>query len=451
MQQSLKLLAMPTLELSNLVQQELVENPVLEESDGAESQDEEIASLERQETESPDSNEIDFDPDWMSYFEDSSDFGPIYGSTEVGSEDYEPVIVRECSMKEDLERNLHLSTSDPEIQRIGERIIALLDSSGYLLQPLETISENVDAPLESVEKALQTVQALEPPGIGARDLRECLLLQYEAKNEKDTFLKKVIQEHLEDLERRRFAKIAQALKVSERKIQEIADLIGSWEPIPARKYLEVEEEFLSPDVFVEKVDGDYQVRINDEGAPRLRISGKYRQMLADRESLSKEEYEFLKSKCNSAIWLVRNIEQRRQTLYKVTKQIVEFQLDFLEYGISAMKPLKLQDVADAVGVHETTVCRVVNNKYVQTPRGLFELKFFFSSGLDAGLGESTASKAVMDRIMTLIDQEPASKPLSDQKLANLLKQEGITVARRTVAKYREAMNILPTHMRKRVK
>jgi len=330
MQQSLKLLAMPTLELSNLIQQELVENPVLEEAEPGELVDEAVSPSELEEIESPDRTGIEADPDWMSYFEDSSDAGPIYAPRESETDEYETVIVSERSMKQDLLQQLSLSTSDPEILRIGERIIDQLDETGYLTQSLDAIADSLNVSLELVEAALKSVQTLEPPGIGARDLRECLLLQYNAKEETDPFLKKVIEEHLEDLERRRFSVIAQALKVSEIRIQELADIIGSWEPIPARKYLEVEYECLSPDIFVEKVEGEYLIRINDEGAPPLRISGKYRQMLADRENLTKEEYEFLKSKCTSAMWLVRNIEQRRQTLYKVTKQIVEFQKDFLE-------------------------------------------------------------------------------------------------------------------------
>ena len=452
MQQSLRLLAMPTLELSNLVQQELVENPLLEETNSLEASDITTSRTEENLPEEPEkkSDELEFDPDWVSYFADASDAGPLPSSIGNDSDDYEPVIEQKPTLDEELLRQLSLSTSDPEMVLIGEHIIDQLDESGYLLQPLEKIAETLEVDLSEVEKALGIVQAFDPVGIAARDLGECLLIQYSAKGLNNPVLRRVIEEHLEDLERRRFSKIAHSLEISEERVQQIADTLAGWEPIPARSYMSIENEYLTPDVFVEKVDGEYQVRVNDDGTPPLRISRKYRSMLSHPEDLSKEELEFIKRKCNSAVWLVRNIEQRRQTLYKVTKKIMEFQVGFLEQGLSALRPLRLQDVADAIGVHETTVCRVVNNKYAQTPRGLFELKFFFSTGLNSNNGQDAAAKAVMEMIRNLIEQEPSRKPLSDQKISDILKSEGIKIARRTVAKYRETMNILPTNMRKRV-
>jgi len=453
MQQSLKLLALPALELSNLVQQELVENPVLEEFNVSSDDKDGEGDAAREEREELDNikSRDEFDPEWFAYFTNSSDPGPLPSSTETGDDDYEPIIEQHDSLKEELLKQLGLSTSDLLMIQIGESIIAQLDDTGYLFQPLDKIAESLEVSVQDVERALKNVQTFDPVGIAARDLRECLLIQYEAHGETDPVLKGVIEEHLEDLERRRFSKIAHDLKTTEEHVQEAADTLSNWEPLPARKYMDLGNEYLTPDVFVEKVDGEYQVRINDDGSPPLRISGKYQQMLGNRDELSREEYEFLKQKCSSAVWLIRNIEQRRQTLYKVTRKLMEFQEEFLERGISALRPLKLQDVADAVGVHETTVCRVVNGKYVQTPRGLFELKFFFSTGLmNSGNGEDTASKSVMDMIRNFIDQEDVKKPLSDQKLADLLNKQGIQIARRTVAKYRENMNILPTNMRKRV-
>jgi len=458
MQQSLKLLALPSLELSSLVQQELVENPVLEEANptdissaGMTSADDRILS-EGEEVENREElrSGVEFDQDWESYFTDTSDAGPLPTATETGDDEYEPIIVQASSLKEDLLRQLSLSTDDPLMFRVGEVIINLLDDTGYLLQPLEQIAQMLEVSLDDAEKALRIVQTFDPVGVGARDLRECLLIQYEAREETDPVLRSVIEEHIENLEHRRLVKIAAALKTTVEKIQEVADTLANWEPIPGRKYMSSENEYLSPDVFVEKVEGEYQIRINDDGTPPLRISRKYRQMLANKDQLTREEYEFLKSKCSSAIWLIRNIEQRRQTLYKVTKKIMEFQIGFLENGISSLRPLRLQDVADAVGVHETTVCRVVNKKYVQTPRGLFELKFFFSTGLNSDTGDDPASKAVMEMIRSLIEQENPTKPLSDQRISDLLAEKGIKIARRTVAKYRENMDILPTSMRKRV-
>jgi RNA polymerase sigma-54 factor len=333
---------------------------------------------------------------------------------------------------------------------IGALIIENLNDDGYLEISLDQIAEMTGASVAEAEKVLETIQTFEPVGIAARDLPECLIIQCQTFGIDDPLVLEVIRYHLEDLERKRYAKLSRALGVSEHQVQEIADTIGRLEPKPGRKYGVVENEYVAPDVFVETVDGEYQVRVNDDGAPPLRISKRYRQMLQERENLPSETYEFIKNKYKSAIWLIRNIEQRKRTLYNVTSKIVEMQQDFLDHGITHLKPMRLRDVADAIGVHVATVCRVVNGKYVQTPRGLFELKFFFSTALENQEGEDQSAKSVMEMIRSIIDTEDPKKPYSDQRIADILKARGINIARRTVSKYREKMGILSTSARKRI-
>jgi RNA polymerase sigma-54 factor len=297
---------------------------------------------------------------------------------------------------------------------------------------------------------LRIFHTFDPPGIAARDLSECLEIQYHALNLDNPPMLETIRHHIEDLERKRYQNIARTLHISIPEVQEIADMISKFEPRPGRGLGAYENEYITPDVFVEKVGDDWQVRVNDEGIAPLRISPRYRQMLENRESLDKETVRYLRNRLHSAVDLIKNIEQRKMTLYRVTSEIVNQQTDFLNNGITHLHPMRLRDVADVVGVHETTVCRVVNGKYVDTPQGLFELKYFFSSGLESDTGEDASAKSVMAMVQELVDSEDPKKPLSDQKISEIMRVRGITVARRTVAKYRDVLGILPTSMRKRV-
>jgi len=463
MQQSIHLLQLSTLELSNLLQKEMVENPLLEEApsmeanidedtpSGAESQRE---ASETQSSEDITLGKIEFDTNWEDWFSDSSDVGEdIYATRDaVGADPELPdmPLAHSKTLKEHLKWQLEVSTDTEQEKAIGAVIIENLNESGFLDTPLETIAEMTGSELEIVERVLKIVQQFDPAGIAARDLQESLELQYFYYEMDDLLMLEVIRFHMEDLERKRFTKLSKVLGVSEKRVQEIADEIGRFEPKPGRKFSVLENQYIQPDVFVEKVDGEYRVRVNDDGAPPLRISRRYRRMLQERENLPSETYEFIKNKYKSAMWLIRNIEQRKRTLYNVTNQIVDLQEDFLNSGITALKPMRLRDVADAIGVHEATVCRVVNGKYVQTPRGLFELKYFFSTGLESDNGEDQSSKSVMEIIRNIIDEENPCKPYSDQKIADILKTRGVNIARRTVSKYREKMGILSTSARKRV-
>jgi len=460
MQQSIHLLQLSTLELQNLLQKELVENPILEEQSSIEASpiedspngrtDDEKGSVERVQ-EGEDLGPIRFDDNWQAYFEDSSDVGYVPPRTREDSEVYEAPVVQETSLEEHLSWQLNASPHirTDEERTIGEEIIHNLDEYGYLNVSIEELVERTGASADTVDAVLKAIQGFTPVGVAARDLAECLEIQYHYYEKDSPLALQLIRHHLEDLEHRRLPKIARALGISEQEVQDLADMIGTFDPHPGRAFLPYETEYVTPDVFVEKVGDEWQVRVNDEGTPPLRISKRYRQMLANPDTGS-EERQYILDKFKSAIWLIRNIEQRKQTLEKVTKCIVSLQKDFLENGISALKPMRLRDVADIVGVHESTVCRVVNNKYVQTPQGLFELQFFFSTGLETENGQDASVKAVMDRIQHLIDEEDPRRPLSDQKITRILNDEGISIARRTVAKYRERMGILPTTTRRRV-
>jgi len=461
MQQSIQLLQLSTLELTELLQEEMAENPMLEEEEFTGPPD---FSTEEPETLPEDLNgtagdlefgHIELDQNWTEYFSDSSDLGFVGNGTsyspEVEGEETNVQMAQEETLKEHLLWQLGISTNNELEYQIGEYLIDHLDEDGRLTVTVEEVAETFNQSPEMVESILKTIQGFDPPGIAARDLRECLEIQCRNLEIDDEEILTVIREHLDLLERRRYREIARALGVTEKQVQDIADVIGSLDPHPARQYRHETIEYITPDVFVEKVDGEWQVRVNDEGSPPLRISRKYREMLQNRDGITEEEYEYIRKKFQSAIWLIRNIEQRRRTLYRVTKAIMDKQTGFLEEGVTSLRPLKLRDIADELGIHEATVCRVVNKKYVQTPRGLFELKYFFSTGLDTTGSEDMSAKSVMEIIRTLIEEEDPRKPLSDQKITEILHRDyNLTIARRTVAKYREKMDILPTSKRKRI-
>jgi RNA polymerase sigma-54 factor len=476
MQQSIQLLQLSTLELSDLLQQEMVENPLLEETpeETGDLNIEEPSSTEN-ETDAPatdlaESGTIELDPDWEDYFTDSSDVGYIPSQTEHGGEETQVQIAHTETLKDHLIWQLGVSTNTPRQYMIGEYLIDRLDDNGYLPERvtrsvpsdnggehaeevpiIDYVAEMLDVSPVEVEEVLRIVQGFDPAGIAARNLMECLEIQCRFHHIDSPEVLAIIRNHLPNLARHRFREIGSVLNLTEEQVQDIADVIGKLDPCPGRRYVARDNEYISPDVFVEMVDGEYRIRVNDDGAPPLRISRRYRQMFENKDGISSEEYEFLRKRFQSAIWLIRNVEQRKRTLYRVTEAIVKQQRGFFEEGITGLKPLKLRDIADELGIHEATVCRVVNRKYVQTPRGLFELKFFFSTGLQAEGPDDMSAKAVMEFIQQLIENEDPRKPLSDQKITDLLyKEHKLNIARRTVAKYRERMGVFSTSKRRRV-
>lgn len=508
LQQALKLLQMPSLELSAHIEQELLTNPLLELEE--DSPDPPSESERTEETTAPDDAEFqaeDTTMDWSEYFDDGFEHADGGRNEREENEFYEKVAVGRATLTESLTEQLHLQDLNEEQLRIGEYLLGCLDDSGFLVIPLEEIADELGVDLADALAALMTVQELEPAGVGARNLPESLLIQLRQTDRGDTLAARIVQDHFEAFLRKQYQDIARALKVKAEDIQDAAHEIATLNPRPGAQLALEDARYVVPDLVVSEVDGRYVVSLADGSVPRLRVSRKYREILqrdardgeddkkkgpaspavspneADaaevldvvegvaanppaagangtaeaaaappeenaRASQRKEEVKFVQDKLKSASWLIQTIEQRRRTMIKVMEAIVEAQHEFFERGPEALRPLTLQDVAEKIGMHESTVSRVTTNKYAQTPRGVLPLKHFFSSSLDTESGNTVSSKMAMSRIKELISNEPKKKPLSDQKIAELLRKEGLIVARRTVAKYRERMDILSARYRK---
>jgi len=454
LQQALKLLQVPTLELEQILKQEMMANPLLEEietsdEDENEEEREEEASAETDEKSKEEDNKKDEEIDWDEYFNDGFSVAGFEQEHEEIDERFERVAVAEESGTDKLVAQLALVIDDDKDREIGEYIIGSLNNDGFLTCDLEEVARQAETEVDRVERVLALVQGFDPPGIAARNLQESLLLQLKAQGEANTLAAIVVQDHFEALKARKFSEIAKEMRISPAQVQEIAQEIGQLDPRPGLSTFGDDAKYVVPDLIVEKVEGEYIVYLNDSNIPRLRVSRAYRDELSrSRNDGDKETSEFIVGKLNSARWLIQTIEQRRRTIVKVMQCIVDEQRDFFDKGPVALKPLTLQQVATRIGMHESTVSRVTTNKYVQTPRGVFELKYFFSSSLDTDDGENMSSKAAKTRIREIIDGEEKRKPLSDQKIVDLLKAEGLNIARRTVAKYREQLGILPARMRK---
>ena len=459
--QSLHLLQLPALDLEQVVQQELETNPLLEEVSQTEMeqerrQDEPAEDSRQNDGESNgDSasdaeviNDLDAE-DWSSYLNDSYDTRGIRQERDDSAEVYERVPVYHETLGEDLQDQLRLVVDSSKEMEIGEYIIGNLDDDGYLAATVEEMAAALGAPEERVERVLAKVQTLEPPGIGARDLRESLLIQLREKGLEDTPAYRILDECFEEFMNRRTKEIVRKLKIRTEDISEAGELIAKLSPKPAGLTHGTSERTIIPDLIVESVDDDYVVMLNDRSIPSLRVNPSYRSLLS--QSGSDDAKKYVVDRLNSAKWLIKSIEQRRSTMLKVMNSIVNHQRAFFDNGIADLKPMVLQEVADEIEMHVSTVSRVSNGKYVQTPHGIFELKFFFDGKLGVSSGEDMAAKAVKDKIRHIIDDENKKKPLSDQAIANkLTKESGIEIARRTVAKYRDQMRIAPARLRKEV-
>jgi RNA polymerase sigma-54 factor len=336
-------------------------------------------------------------------------------------------------------------------QAIGEKIIGEINDDGYLESSIDEITQEAKVDKEIVGSVIKKIQQFDPPGICCRDLKECLLLQVDIFGKEKVLLAEIIEKHLDDLQTKNYQAIAKELKLSIEDILQAVKVISALEPKPGRPFAGEEPQYITPDIFIQKVGDDYVILLNEDGLPKLRISPYYRSTLV---GTSKGEESparaYIEDKIRSAIWLIRSIHQRQRTIYRVTKSIVKFQRDFLDKGIAYLKPLILRDVAEDIGMHESTISRVTTNKYVYTPQGMFELKFFFNSSINQLEGDGIASQAVKSKIKHLITHEDHRKPLSDQQIVELLKKENVNIARRTVAKYRDMLNILPSSKRKKV-
>jgi RNA polymerase sigma-54 factor len=467
LQQALKLLQVPTLELEQILRQELQANPLLEEIDLEE--DEEETAAEREEAgeaeaaaeagaEEPadaaaadaagDEEESPEPVDWDEYFKD----GFVMEQLEPESEDEDqlerlPVYVP--SGQQSLLEQLTFAVADPVDRRIGEYIIGSLNEDGYLAASLREIAAFFEIDEERVAAVLAVIQEFDPPGVAARDLQECLLLQLRARGRSDSAEAVVIRDHFEALKTHKYADIARELKVPVQEVQAIAERIGELDPKPGLSTGGEGARFIVPDLVVQKVDDEYVVYLNDGNLPRLRVSRAYEDLTRRGPDRDNKTVQFIDEKRRYAEWIIKTIEQRRRTMIKVMEAIVRQQEDFFERGAIALKPLTLQQVASAIEMHESTVSRVTKQKYVQTPRGVFPLKYFFSAGLDTDEGEEVAAKAVKEMIQEIVAGENPQRPLSDKKIVDLLAARGLKIARRTVAKYREQMGILAARMRKK--
>lgn len=454
LQQAINLLQLSRMELLQAVRQEVEQNPVLEEMIGEVEEPEEspaASTVAEEPTTEPNRDSDPVEIDWDSYLQDASDYRPSIQYESIDRFDGESLLTRPNSLQDHLAFQLHLAVKDDELLRLGSLIIGELDDNGYLRSGIEELASLAGASAESMESALRLVQSFDPAGVGARDLRECLLIQLRMRPEEHAVAETIVDSHLHDLERHRFGKIATALGVSLRDVQEAATLIASLEPKPGKNYSVEEPQYITPDVYILKIDGRLLVALNEDGLPRLRVSRYYRQILSRQAIAPREARGYVEEKMRSALWFIRSIEQRKRTLIKVTESLVKYQRDFFEYGLSHLKPLTLREVADDISMHESTISRVTTNKYVQTPQGLFGLKYFFHRGVPSTVGEVVSSRRVRDLVRRYLTEEDSSKPLSDQKIVEILTRvHGVEIARRTVAKYRGQLKIPSSNRRRYV-
>jgi len=461
--QSLRLLQMPTLELELTIKQELEINPMLEqvlEQEPFQSDDGEL--WER----NPDRElDRDFDRvDWNHYLQESYDLRgynyPAFDNREEGREEpRENRLTGRISIWDALLEQLGMSSSDEEEWRIGEYIIGEINEDGFLETSVEEISAALDVPPSSVERTLKLIRSFDPPGIGARDLQQCLMIQLEDQDLEDSLAMRIVQDHLDDLRAWRYERIAKALKVDIEEIQAALKVIGSLNPRPAANLSESDSNMseiedalrrVVPDVIIEKIGDDYEIQLNDRSVPSLRINRVYQNMLKGSSGADEKAKEYIEERLNRARWMINAIDQRRSTMLRVTRYIVDAQREFFDKGPGHLKPMILKDAADAIDMHASTVSRVTRGKYAQPPHGIFELKYFFDVRIGSSNGEDVAAQNVKDRIRQLVDEEDAKDPLSDQKIADLLEEEGIRIARRTVAKYRDQLNIPAVKYRKQL-
>ncbi len=462
LQQAIKLLQLSRMELAELLREEIDENPVLEDQgDGPDSVlTEEMVRAEENEASfalspttsmptEPEAMKGAREVDWERYLENYANQAPAPSGRSADPSDlpaYDATLTKPQTLYDYLEWQIRLSNFTHEEEHLALLIIGNLNADGYFKEPpLETLAEEAGIDLDDAQEVLDEIRVMDPVGVASGDLRECLLIQCDHFG-LDPLTRSIVERHLPNLERHNYPAIAKDLGATLDQVYHSAKLITCLEPRPARNFTGEEPRYIVPDVYVTKIGDEYFVTSNDDGLPRLRISHFYNQAIRSGDPKAKE---YIQSKMRSAQWLIRSIDQRRRTIQKVTECIVQKQRDFFDKGIDHLKPLILRDVAEAVQLHESTVSRVTTNKYVHTPQGIFELKFFFNSSIHRKADDDIASRSVKNQIQQLIGAEDPHRPLSDQAIVKLLEQTGIVIARRTVAKYREMLGILPSSRRKR--
>ena len=479
--QAMDMLYMPMMDLQQHLKQELLSNPFLELLEPEEEQQEEKPAEQEKEQAQKD-DEVDWEEILLNGFE-------VGGQREQfeSTEYVEPVTVESTNLIDHLREQLQMIELTPRQRLLSEEFLGNMNDDGYLAASLEEILGSINQVVEAhfadaraeasddeepdievgaegprsappealysmpeIEEMLGIIQKLDPPGVGARDLRECLLVQMREQVEQSSLTFRLVQDAFPDLIAHRWNDLAKRFGVEPARVQAAADELARFDPKPGLKYSDRGDGYIIPDLIVDKIDGRYHVFLNDTGTPRLRLSRVYQEIARDRKKMTAENREFIASKMNSANWMIQAIEQRRQTMLKVMNFIVDRQREFFEKGIEYLKPLTLREVAEVINMHESTVSRVTNEKYVQTPRGVLPLKFFFSSALTTASGEDASARSIRAKLEKMVGEEDPSKPLTDQQIVHLFQEQGIQIARRTVAKYRDQLGILPARMRKRV-
>ncbi|MDK2866943.1 MAG: polymerase sigma-54 factor [Clostridiales bacterium] len=452
LKQAIEILQYNAQELSEFIDEELLNNPVLERISQANDEDGEKRQNNDEDefvydNDKGDKKEVDWE-DMVNYFEDARPLGNIsYDFDEELS--YDNFVADEETLRDHLMLQLKLSKIDPEIYEVCEFVIESIDDNGYLDINVEDSAAHFDLTAEAVENVIRLVQGFDPPGVGARNLRECLLIQLYQQGYEESLEETLVLNYLEDLGQKRFSQIAKKIDETAERVQQAYDYIKTLEPKPGRSYASLRDvRYIVPDVYVEKVKGEYVVIVNESASPKLHINSFYKTLI---KSIDKDApaSDYLNKNFQSALRIIKSIEQRRNTIYRVCMAIVEYQYDFFEKGMLYLKPLNLKDIADEIEVHESTVSRAVNGKYVQCPNGLFEIKFFFQSGVKGASGEGVSAESVKMVIKEMIDGEDEKKPLSDQFITDSLNKQGINISRRTVAKYRDELEIPPSSKRKR--
>ncbi len=465
LQQAIKLLQMSRLELETQVRSELEENPILEEAEVLKEED--FQRTKEAEVQTSDSAEVAVDAsssesvqdpqkqdefEWESYLETQHKAPREASSGQEEIMNYENIISSTQTLHEHIYWQVKMTGFSEQEAKAADAIIAHIDDDGYLKVPLTQIAEEEKLDIDDLEDALSLIHEFDPPGVGARDLKECLLIQAKLLEEDTNDLVMLINVHLKDLEKKNYEAIAKGLNRSMEEVIEICKIIYAMEPKPGRGYAGNDTHYVTPDVYVYKVGDDYVVSLNEDGLPKLKISNFYKNMLKGGANPTGDQKasEYIQEKLKSAVWLIKSIHQRQRTIFKVTDSIVKHQKEFFEKGAGHLKPMVLRDIANDIGMHESTVSRVTTAKYVHTPQGIYELKYFFNSGISSSDGgEDLASESVKLKLKEIVSKEDPKKPLSDQKLVELLRKEGIEIARRTVAKYRDVLKILPSSQRKK--
>jgi RNA polymerase sigma-54 factor len=461
LQQAIKLLPMARLELVQVIRQELTENPMLEEvelaEDGETPAEEEDVQTPTEASETLTDGKELYDINWQEYFPEDSEWKGLPSEEYEERFSYENAVRAPTTLSEHLLAQLLMATTDDVERRVGAFLIGNIDDDGYLRGDLDEAMTETQTDRATVERVLALIQTFDPAGVGARALCECLLIQIRLLGLEGSLLETIVMEYLPKLEARGAMhltdvakELTKTLHLSQDELAMALRLLRQLDPKPGLEFSSAPAEAIVPDVIVVKVGQDYQIFLNDEGIPRLRISATYRRMLREGQLSQPEAKHYLEDKLRSAVWLIRSIEQRRQTLYKVANSLLKFQRDFLDHGLAYLKPLVLKDVAEDIGMHESTVSRVTTNKYMYTEQGIFELKYFFHSGIESYGGETMSSLTVKDRIKKLVAAEDPAKPLTDQQLVEVLAAENVKIARRTVTKYRRELKLPPANRRRRI-